>query len=173
MGVMKRWSHAHRVDGIAVPKAIRILAGLQPPDPTDEEKAAMKTAAAEARAEREAIQAVEREAEAAHAAELAAQAVAGTAARLIAWRAEAGPPDAPQAATGYYRCGNLDGAFFPIGSGPWPDYRPPGLAWDRAWKEVKPVDVPWADEAPPPRVFAADPRPIREAVGKVIQGRMF
>jgi hypothetical protein len=158
---MKTLQHWRR-DGSPLNQTLRAFAGMEPWPETKEDRALRKEAEAEAKAERAAIQSVEREAE-----------EANRAARLAARRIEAGPPEAPQRATGYYRCGNLDGAFFPVGSGPWPDYRPPGLVWDRAWKESKPADVPWADELPPPKVWAREPEPIRGAVGKVQQGRLF
>jgi len=63
---------------------------------------------------------------------------------LRAWQAHSGPPEPPQANTGFYLC---DGAYHWVGTGPWPEYRPPGLAWDRGWKQPKPADVPWRDEA--------------------------
>lgn len=169
MGAMKRLNQWRRVDGVQLSQPLRVLAGLEPPRETREERAERKAleaeAAAEAKAEREAIQAVEAEAAEARAARWAA--------RLVEWRAEVGRPIAPQASTGFYSCEGLPGAYFPVGTGPWPDFRYPGLAWDRAWKQPRPDGVPWADELPPPRVFAADPRPIRETVGKVQQGRLF
>lgn len=66
--------------------------------------------------------------------------------RLKAWQRESGPPEPPQANTGFYRC---DGAYHWVGTGPWPDYRPPGIVWDRGWKQKKPADIPWRDEAQP------------------------
>ena len=92
-----------------------------------------ETAIKEARAEREAIRAEAVEAEAAY---------------LAAWRAEVGPPMPPQADTGFYHCANLQGAFFRVGEGPWPDYRP------RFWA------------APPPD-------PPKAPAGKLEQGRLF
>lgn len=165
MSAMKRLNQWHRVDGVHLTTTLRVFAGLEAPAPSKEEKAAMREVEREAKAEREAIQAVEREA-----------AASREAARLAEWQGEAGPPLPPQNPTGWYLCANLDRAFFPIGSGPWPDYRSPGLAWDRAWKQPKPDDVPWAEDAPippPPKVWAADPKPIREAVGTGKQGRLF
>jgi hypothetical protein len=159
---MKRLNQWHRVDGGHLVQTLRVFGGLEPPPETKEERAERKAAEKEAKAERAAIQAVEAEAEQAR-----------RVARLAEWRTEAGPPEPPQNPTGFYSCQNMGGAYFPVGAGPWPDYRPPGLAWDRAWNQPKPPDVPWADEVPPPKVFAADPKPIREAVGKAIQGRMF
>jgi len=115
----------------------------------------MKTARQEAAEERAAIQAVEREAEAAH------------------FRA-IHPPEPPQDNTGFYRC---DGAFHWCGTGPHPEYRPPGLAWDRAWKQPKPADVPWLEDVQPkpPKVWASEPGPItaRELADSPRQGRLF
>lgn len=140
MGLMKRLNYLHRVEGVHLAQSIRVFAGLEPPPPerpSREELAAMRaearTVIEEVRAEREAIEAVEREAEAE---------------RLAAWRADVGDPMPPQADTGYYRCANLPGAFFTIGSGPWPDYRP--------------------------KFWAPEPSdPAKAPAGKLNQGRLF
>jgi len=90
---------------------------------------------------------------------------------LKAWQAQSGPPEPPQANTGFYLC---DGAYHWVGTGPWPDYRPPGLAWGRGWKQPKPKDVPWRDEAKPPEKKPAAPKPYTvddawEEVGDAIR----
>lgn len=156
-----------RAAGLPLAQGVRVFAGMEPPPLTREERAEMRAlradavlAAREAAEEREAVQAVERE-----------QAEAREAARLAEWRREAGPPKPPQNPTGWYLCENLDRAFFRVGEGPWPDYRPPGLYWRREWTWLdKPADVPWEDERP---VWAPDPKPTREAVGKAVQGSLF
>jgi len=158
MGAMKQ-IHLKRVLGVPLSQTLRAFAGLEPWPLSKEEKAelraakaaeraALKEAAAEAKAEREAIQWVESRAD------------------LVR---EFGEPGPPQGRTGFYRCnGGGEGAYFWVGSGPFPDYRPPGLAWSRAWPQPKPADVPWADEAPPP---PPEPEPIPETNDKLEQGR--
>lgn len=166
MSIMKRLNYQVRVRGVHLTESLRVLAGLQPPRPTREERKALTEREREAKAEREAIQWVERE----WAAKCAAEAEA---ARLAEWRDEAGPPLPPEKPTGWYRVERLPGAFFPVGEGPWPDYRPPGLTWDRSWVRPKPDDVPWSDEAPAPKVWAPDPRPLDYDPGLERQGRLF
>lgn len=66
---------------------------------------------------------------------------------MAARRAEPERPEPPGfhgVHTGWYRLGDC---YYRIGSGPWPEYRPPGLAWKTRWSDPKPDDVPWEDEA--------------------------
>lgn len=65
---------------------------------------------------------------------------------LAALRAEMGPPETPSRPTGWYRCGD---GYYRVGSGPYPEYRPPGLRWRLYWTIPKPDDVPWEDEVEP------------------------
>lgn len=64
---------------------------------------------------------------------------------LAALREVLGPPEPPETPTGWYRCGD---GYARVGSGPWPEYRPPGLTWRSRWLIPKPDDVAWDDDAP-------------------------
>ncbi|WP_165072077.1 hypothetical protein [Paludisphaera rhizosphaerae] len=104
---------------------------------------------------------------------------------LAELRERSGPPEPPAVPTGWYQI-NGD-SFCRVGSGPFPEYRPPGLVWRLYWTHPKPDDVPWEDEiipsAPPvipdraeiipPRVDAAEPTPPRPTGGKLKQGSLF
>ncbi len=176
-------------------KGEALFYGLGPngaPLPPLEDLADMREAAREARAEREAIRAVEREAEeerrkaeeaarpkvfappppdfarsdrptpapepdhaglacplsqakavARDRAELADVAAGRIAPALAALREDLGPPEPPAVPTGWYRCGD---GYYRVGSGPYPEYRPPGLRWRLHWTHPKPDDVAWEDE---------------------------
>lgn len=80
--------------------------------------------------------------------------------QLARLRAELGPPEPPAVHTGWYRCGD---GFDRVGSGPYPEYRPPGLRWKLHWLIPKPDDVPW-EGAPAPS--AADREYIAAKVGE-------
>lgn len=94
-------------------------------------------------------------------------------------RGRHGEPEPPPRDTGWYRWGD---AFCRVGSGPFPEYRPPGLTWKLRWTDPKPDDVPWEDEvgadatppAEPPPAVAAEPEPPRaKKGGKLSQGSLF
>lgn len=156
MSVMKRANYLITHHRGELSKGFRVAFGLDPEPPSAEElariraekkelAAAMREAAEERAEEREAIQWVEAYAERVR---------------------EFGEPRAPQANTGFYRCGDM--CSYWVGTGPFPEYRPPGLAWSRSWKQPKPADVPWADETPPPPLEAP---PVPAENTKATQGR--
>lgn len=90
-------------------------------------------------------------------------------------RRSSGPPEPPARNTGYYMI-NGD-AYARVGSWPFPEYRPPGLAWRLHWLTPKPDDVPWEDEVGADVEVASvvlrcdepEPTPPRPMGGKIQQ----